>query len=65
MYATRDDMVRQFGETECIALTDREYTGEIDDDVLNGGLCGPPPPLTAIWLVAIRCRGPIPRDSGG
>lgn len=38
MYATRDDMVRQFGETECIALTDREYTGEINDDVLNGGL---------------------------
>lgn len=38
MYATRDDMVRQFGETECIALSDRDYTGEIDDDVLNGGL---------------------------
>ena len=38
MYATRDDMVRQFGETECIALSDRDFTGEIDDDVLNGGL---------------------------
>ena len=38
MYATRDDMVRQFGETECIALSDRDYTGEINDDVLNGGL---------------------------
>ncbi|WP_142916183.1 gp436 family protein, partial [Klebsiella quasipneumoniae] len=38
MYATRDDMVRQFGETECIALSDRDFTGEINDDVLNGGL---------------------------
>ncbi|TKI08661.1 gp436 family protein [Martelella alba] len=37
-YATREDMVRQFGERECIALSDREFTGEIDDDVLTGGL---------------------------
>lgn len=25
MYATRDDMVMQFGETECIALSDRDF----------------------------------------
>ncbi|MGK3122910.1 gp436 family protein [Candidatus Pantoea formicae] len=37
-YASRDDMVKAFGESECIALTDRSYTGVIDDDVLNGGL---------------------------
>lgn len=37
-YASRDDMVRAFGESECIALTDRNYTGAIDDDVLSGGL---------------------------
>lgn len=37
-YAIRDDMVRAFGEKECIALSDRDYTGAISDDVLNGGL---------------------------
>lgn len=38
MYATREDMVRAFGAKECISLTDREYTGTVDDDVLNGAL---------------------------
>lgn len=38
MYATRDDMVRAFGERECISLTDRGFTGDIDDAVLNGAL---------------------------
>lgn len=37
-YASRGDMVKAFGETECVALSDRNYTGAIDDDVLNGGL---------------------------
>ena len=37
-YAGRDDMVRAFGEDECIALTDRDRTGAIDDAVLAGGL---------------------------
>ncbi|WPU22568.1 phage protein Gp36 family protein [Cedecea neteri] len=51
MYATRDDMVKAFGEKECIALTDRSYKGVIDDGVLvpaleqasaeiDGYLCG-------------------------
>lgn len=34
MYATRDDMVTAFGERECVSLTDREFTGNIDDAVL-------------------------------
>ena len=38
MYATREDMVSAFGAKECISLTDREYVGAIDDDVLNGAL---------------------------
>ena len=38
MYANREDMVRAFGERECVSLTDRNYTGQIDDDVLNGAL---------------------------
>lgn len=38
MYANRDDMVKAFGETECVSLTDRNYTGAIDDSVLNGAL---------------------------
>lgn len=39
MYATRDNMVEQFGEREVIALTDREpMTGEINDAVLTSAL---------------------------
>lgn len=38
MYATRDDMVKAFGERECIAITDRDLTGVIDDGVLNAAL---------------------------
>lgn len=38
MYATRDDMVKRFGEKEVIVLTDREYTGQIDDVVLTEAL---------------------------
>lgn len=37
-YASRDDMVKAFGQDECIALTDRDFTGAIDDAVLAGGL---------------------------
>lgn len=39
MYATRADMVSQFGEREVIALTDRDpMTGTINDDVLSSAL---------------------------
>lgn len=38
MYATREDMVLAFGERECVSLTDRQYTGQIDNDVLNAKL---------------------------
>lgn len=37
-YASRADMVKAFGEDECIALTDRNFTRVIDDEVLSGGL---------------------------
>lgn len=37
-YANRDDMVKAFGEDECIALTDRSFSRVIDDAVLTGGL---------------------------
>ncbi|MDS6630662.1 DUF1320 family protein [Klebsiella michiganensis] len=60
MYATRDDMVRQFGETECIALSDRDFTGEIDDDVLNGGLERATATIDSYLAgTVIRCHGPI------
>lgn len=38
MYATRSDMVLAFGERECVSLTDRAFTGNIDDEVLDGAL---------------------------
>ncbi len=38
MYATRDDMVTRFGEREVIALTDRDYAGQINDTVLTEAL---------------------------
>lgn len=38
MYATLDDMLRLFGEGDCIALTDREGTGEINPVVLDDAL---------------------------
>ncbi|MCX8962139.1 DUF1320 domain-containing protein [Erwinia psidii] len=38
MYATRDDMVTAFGKKECVSLTDRNCTGEIDDVVMNAKL---------------------------
>ncbi|WP_304168581.1 gp436 family protein [Lonsdalea britannica] len=38
MYAARDDMVMAFGERECVSLTDRDFTGNIDDAVLNNAL---------------------------
>lgn len=37
-YATRPEMIARFGETEVIALTDREDVGEIDDGVLASAL---------------------------
>lgn len=38
MYATREDMIKAFGERECISLTDRDFAGQIDDEVLNAKL---------------------------
>ncbi|WP_038914147.1 gp436 family protein [Dickeya zeae] len=38
MYAQTADMVLAFGERECVSLTDRAFTGEIDDEVLTGAL---------------------------
>ncbi|MCG8993219.1 DUF1320 family protein [Laribacter hongkongensis] len=38
MYASRDDMVKRFGEKEVVALTDRNYAGQIDDAVLQAAL---------------------------
>ncbi|MGL5799264.1 MAG: gp436 family protein [Plesiomonas sp.] len=38
MYASRDDMVLAFGEKECVSLTDRAFTGQIDDAVISAAL---------------------------
>lgn len=38
MYATKVDMIAEFGESEVIALTDRGGVGVVDDDVLARGL---------------------------
>lgn len=38
MYATRDDMVSRFGEKEVIALSDRDYAGQVDEAVLGAAL---------------------------
>lgn len=35
MYATRDDMIARFTETEIIDLTDRNDDGDIDDAILE------------------------------
>jgi phage gp36-like protein len=37
-YATRDDMIKAFGEDELIELTDRAETGAIDDEILAAAL---------------------------
>lgn len=38
MYASREDMVLAFGELECVSLTDRDFTGQIDDAVMTAKL---------------------------
>lgn len=38
MYATQDDMVKTFGERECVSLTDEKMTGKIDVDVMDNAL---------------------------
>lgn len=38
MYATQADMVLAFGDKECISLTDRKYTGQIDAEVMAQAL---------------------------
>lgn len=38
MFATKNDMLSRFGEKEVIQITDRDYTGTIDDAVLQRGL---------------------------
>lgn len=62
MYATRDDMVLAFGEKECGSLTDRDFTGDIDDEAMNGALNRASAESIAIWRGVIRCRGRIRRE---
>ena len=38
MYATRDDMVKRFGEKEVSVLTDRNYSGQIDEEAVRAML---------------------------
>lgn len=38
VYATLDDMVGRFGETEMIEITDRQQTGAVDPVVAGGAL---------------------------
>lgn len=38
MYAAREDMILAFGEKECVSLTDRRFTGQIDDAVMMAKL---------------------------
>ncbi|HEQ1859989.1 TPA: DUF1320 domain-containing protein [Providencia alcalifaciens] len=38
MYATQDDMVKTFGERECVSLTDENMTGSIDAEVMENAL---------------------------
>lgn len=37
-YATRDDMVKRFGEDELIELTDRANIGDVDTDLVDSTL---------------------------
>lgn len=37
-YANQQNMIDRFGQSEVIALTDRDHIGAIDDQVLDGGL---------------------------
>lgn len=34
MYATQDDMLKAFGERECVSLTDEAMTGQINTEVM-------------------------------
>lgn len=38
MYATQDDMVKTFGERECVSLTDEEMTGNVGAEVMSNAL---------------------------
>ncbi|HHR6128521.1 TPA: gp436 family protein [Providencia alcalifaciens] len=38
MYATQDDMVKTFGERECVSLTDENMTGSVDAEVMENAL---------------------------
>lgn len=38
MYATQDDMVKTFGERECVSLTDENMTGNINAGVMDNAL---------------------------
>lgn len=65
MYATRDDMVMQFGEREVIQLTDRAEpaTDEIDEAVLNRALLAASSEVDG--YVAGRFTTPLPNPSEG
>lgn len=38
MYATQAEMIARFGQKEVVALTDRDFTGAIDESVLTSAL---------------------------
>lgn len=38
MYATQAEMIARFGQKEVVALTDRDFTGVIDESVLTSAL---------------------------
>ena len=58
-YATRSDMENRFGESELIALTDRQRDGVINDTVLNQALAD----ANALIDVYIAGRYPTPLAS--
>jgi phage gp36-like protein len=58
MFASKTDMINRFGSKEVIALTDRDYTGAINDAVLTQGLAAADAELTG--YLAGRYNLPFP-----
>lgn len=58
MFATKADMQARFGEREVIALTDRDFTGAINDAVLAQGLAAADAEMTG--YLAGRYQLPFP-----
>ncbi|SPW34066.1 Uncharacterised protein [Edwardsiella tarda] len=61
MYATIQDMRLSFGERECSSLADPDYSGGINEPVMEARYSVPVLRSMVIWWPAIPPPGQIPR----